>query len=166
MSVHTVVLAAGASSRYGTSPPKQEVLLPSVLAALRRSTAVDGIVVVIGAHELTTDVPTVRCPDWARGPGASLRCGLAALPADAEAAVIVLADGPHLNSQAVDRLVAAWHEEGEDVLAASYGGTRLHPVLLSRSVWGRVPDEGARLLPARLVVCDDLEPPGDVDLRE
>ncbi len=166
MSVHAVVLAAGASSRYGTSPPKQTVLLPHVLAALRRSTGVDGIVVVTGAHELTAVVPTVRCPDWARGPGASLRCGLAALPADVEAAVIVLADGPHLNSRAVDRLVAAWHEEGGDVLAASYGGTRLHPVLLSRSVWGRVPDEGARLLPARLVVCDDLEPPGDVDVRE
>jgi hypothetical protein len=27
-----------------------------------------------------------------------------------------------------------------------------------------VPDEGARQLPALLVPCDDLGPPGDVDL--
>jgi hypothetical protein len=28
-----------------------------------------------------------------------------------------------------------------------------------------VPDEGARALEARLVPCDDLSPPGDVDER-
>jgi hypothetical protein len=38
-------------------------------------------------------------------------------------------------------------------------------VLLARAVWADVPDEGARALPARLVPCDDLRPPGDVDLR-
>jgi CTP:molybdopterin cytidylyltransferase MocA len=165
VSVHAVVLAAGASSRYGTSPPKQEVLLPRVLAALRRSRALAGIVVVTGAHDVAADTPTVRCADWSRGPGTSLRCGLAALPADAEAAVVALADGPHLDERAVDRVIAAWRDDGGEVLAASYDGLRLHPVLLARAVWDRVPDEGARLLPARLVACDDLEPPGDVDVR-
>jgi hypothetical protein len=53
---------------------------------------------------------------------------------------------------------------GGDVVAASYGGIRLHPVLLARPVWDAVPDEGARSLPARLVACDDLRPPGDVDV--
>jgi hypothetical protein len=28
-----------------------------------------------------------------------------------------------------------------------------------------VPDDGARTLEARLVDCDDLTPPGDVDVR-
>jgi hypothetical protein len=28
-----------------------------------------------------------------------------------------------------------------------------------------VPDEGAKGLEARLVACDDLSPPGDVDVR-
>jgi hypothetical protein len=31
-------------------------------------------------------------------------------------------------------------------------------------MWERVPDEGARSLPARLVACDDLGAPGDVDV--
>jgi CTP:molybdopterin cytidylyltransferase MocA len=166
VSVYAVVLAAGASSRYGTAPPKQAEFLPSVLAALQRSTALDGVVVVIGAHDVIAEARVVRCSDWSRGPGASLRCGLAALPAEAEAAVVALADGPHLDSRAVDRVVAAWREAGEDVLAASYDGVRLHPVLLARAAWDRVPDEGARGLPAQLVACDDLEPPGDVDVRE
>ncbi|HET8895564.1 MAG TPA: NTP transferase domain-containing protein [Gaiellaceae bacterium] len=153
-----VVLAAGASSRYGTDPPKQAVHLPAVLAALRE---LDDVVVVLGAHEIETDARTVHCPDWERGPGASLRCGLTAI--DAEAAVVVLADGPQLDQRAVDRVVASWRDEGGDVVAASYGGVRLHPVLLARAAWGHVPDQGAKELPARLVPCDDLTPPGDVD---
>jgi CTP:molybdopterin cytidylyltransferase MocA len=162
MSIWAVVLAAGASSRYGTDPPKQDVYLAAVLAALEAST-VDDVVVVTGAHAL--DVASVHCPDWERGPGASLRCGLAALPEDAEAAVVVLADGPDLDPRAVDRVVEEWRAHGDEVVAATYGGVRLHPVLLARAIWDGVPDEGARPLPARLVSCDDLRAPGDVDER-
>jgi len=158
--IAAVVLAAGASSRYGTDPPKQVAFLPRVLAALRES-SVDEVVVVSGAHEL--DVESIPCPDWERGPGASLRCGLAALPGEAEAAVVVLADGPELDPRAVDRVVDDWRNSGGDAVAATYGGVRLHPVLLARGVWNEVPDEGAKSLPARLVPCDDLTPPGDVD---
>jgi nicotine blue oxidoreductase len=158
--IAAVVLAAGASSRYGTEPPKQVELLPQVLAALGES-SVDEVVVVSGAHALP--VKSIHCPDWERGPGASLRCGLAVLPREAEAAVVVLADGPDLDPRAVDRIVDDWHANGGDAVAASYGGVRLHPVLLARGVWDGVPDEGAKSLPARLVPCDDLRPPGDVD---
>ena len=161
--LYAVVLAAGASSRYGAAPPKQQVLLPRVLAALARAGTVDDVLVVVGAHDVDTGARTVRCDDWERGAGASLRCGLAALPEEADAAVVVLADGPHLDPRAVDRVVASWREAGGDVVAAAYGGVRLHPVLLARSAWKDVPDEGARTLPARLVDCSDLVPPGDVD---
>ena len=123
------------------------------------------MLVVTGAHRLETDARTVVCPEWERGPGASLRCGLAALPDDAEAALVVLADGPELDPRAVDRVTASWRDEGGDVVAATYGGVRLHPVLLARAAWARIPDDGARSLPARLVACDDLAPPGDVDVR-
>jgi CTP:molybdopterin cytidylyltransferase MocA len=158
--IAAVVLAAGASSRFGTAPPKQVALLPNVLAALRES-SVDEIVVVSGAHALPED--SVHCPDWERGPGASLRCGLASLTPEAEAAVVALADGPDLDPRAVDRVIEDWRAHGGDAVAATYGGVRLHPVLLARALWDDVPDEGARSLPARLVACDDLTPPGDVD---
>ncbi|HYZ75885.1 MAG TPA: nucleotidyltransferase family protein [Gaiellaceae bacterium] len=155
-----VVLAAGASTRFGA--PKQRLLLPEVLDRVRR-TSVDDVVVVLGAYEVETDARVVRCPGWAEGPGASLRCGLAALPPEADAAVVVLADGPDLAPEAVERVLREWRASGEPVVAASYGGERGHPVLLARSVWGTVPDEGARGLPTRLVPCDDLGAPGDVD---
>lgn len=159
--IAAIVLAAGASSRYGADPPKQVELLPKVLAALEES-SVDEIIVVSGAHALP--VESVPCPDWERGPGASLRCGLAALPTDAEAAIVALADGPDLDPRAVDRVIDDWRTHGGDAVAATYAGVRLHPVLLARTAWNDVPDEGAKSLPARLVACDDLTPPGDVDV--
>ena len=161
--VAAVVLAAGASSRFGS--PKQRILLEPVLERVRAST-VDDIVVVLGAHDVETNAPTVRCPDWEAGPGASLRCGLAALPPETEAAVVVLADGPELQPAAIERVVAAWRKGRGDVLAASYGGERGHPVVLGRSAWGRIPHAGARALEPVLIPCDDLGPPGDVDFAD
>ena len=64
---------------------------------------------------------------------------------------------------AIDRVVDVWRESGAEIVAATYGGDRGHPVLLARPVWERVPDQGARTLPALLVPCDDLGSPGDVD---
>jgi nicotine blue oxidoreductase len=129
---------------------------------LERLQALTQVIVVSGAYELEG---AVHCPDWARGPGASLRCGLAALAEDAEAAVVVLADGPDLAPAAIDRVVAAWEQTGAPLVAASYGGDRGHPLLLARSLWADVPDEGLRGLEPLLVPCDDLGSPGDVDYR-
>jgi nicotine blue oxidoreductase len=156
--IGAVVLAAGAATRFGG--PKQRLLLPAVLERVR---GVDPVVVVAGAYELEGAVP---CPDWERGPGASLRCGLAALPKETEAAVVVLADGPSLAPEAIDRVVGEWRRGGDPIVAASYGGERGHPLVLAREAWGSVPDEGLRALPARLVPCDDLGDPGDVDVPE
>jgi CTP:molybdopterin cytidylyltransferase MocA len=158
--IGAVLLAAGAATRFGA--PKQRLLVDHVVERVRAS-SVDEVVVVTGAYELETDAPVVHCPDWELGPGASLRCGLQALPDDAEAAIVVLADGPDLSSAAVDRLIQAWRSGAGGVLAASYGGERGHPVLLARSVWPSIPDEGARALTPALVACDDLGAPGDVD---
>jgi CTP:molybdopterin cytidylyltransferase MocA len=162
--VGAVVLAAGAATRFGA--PKQGLLLAEVLSRVRASEPVGEVVVVTGAHELEADARVVHCPDWELGGGASLRCGLRALPPETAAAVVVLADGPDLAPAAIDRVVAAWRDRAGEVVAASYGGVRGHPVVLGRAVWDDVPDEGARALEPVLVPCDDLGPPGDVDRPE
>ena len=120
--VAAVVLAAGAATRFGA--PKQELLLPEVLRRLE-SSPVDEIVVVEGAYRLRDGLlqdraRLVRCAEWEMGPGASLRCGLAALEDDVAAAVVVLADGPRLSPDAIARVIESWYEEGGEVVAASY----------------------------------------------
>lgn len=163
-----IVLAAGAASRFGSA--KQVLLLPRVLRRLEPLVA-DGtladVVVVEGAHPLPPVVPgarVVHCPDWADGPGASLRAGLAGLATreDVTAAVVVLADGPDLSPDAVRRVLAAAAED-EAVVAASYGGVRGHPLVVRREGWDAIPLEGLRSVRPRLVPCDDLGDPGDVD---
>lgn len=161
--IAAVVLAAGEASRFGS--PKQRLMLAGVLRAVRAS-SVDDVVVVEGAHELDTEERIVRCNTWRKGAGASLRCGLEALSGEVDAAVVVLVDGPDLAPEAIDRVIAAWRAGQGDVIAASYGGVRGHPVVLARSTWKDVPDEGARALDPVLVACDDLGAPGDVDYPE
>lgn len=168
--IGAVVLAAGAATRFGA--PKQQLLLSEVLARLS-SVPVDEIVVVAGAHDLLPcvtetqgNVRLVHCAEWDSGPGASLRCGLAALSPAAEAAVVVLADGPDLAPESVARVIEAWRADGGELVAASYDGVRGHPLLLARAAWGDVPDEGLRDREPRLVPCDDLGAPGDVDVPD
>jgi nicotine blue oxidoreductase len=157
--VAAVVLAAGEASRFGS--PKQNLLLPTVLARLEAA-SVDDVVVVQGAHRLETSATVVDCPAWRRGPGASLRCGLEALHDDVAVAVVVLADGPDLSPRAIERVLGAWRATG-GVVAASYDGARGHPLVLGREHWHDIPDEGLRDRPVELVACDDLGPPGDID---
>lgn len=160
--IAAVVLAAGAASRFGS--PKQQLLLGEVVERARRASELGDLVVVLGAHDVDTDARFVRCPEWANGPGASLRCGLAALDPGTDAAIVLLADGPDLDPAAIDRVVEAWRQTRAPVLAASYGGVRGHPVLLARAAWAELADEGARALEPVLVPCDDLGSPGDVDV--
>ncbi len=162
------MLAAGAATRFGS--PKQLLLLPYVLAGLRAA-QLEEITIVAGAYRIEENAHlplgnahVVACDDWARGPGASLRAGLAALAPEVDAALIVLADGPYLDPRAIARVVA--HHGDGPIIAASYDGLRGHPLLLARSRWGDVPDDGGRSLEAMLVPCDDLTPPGDIDTPE
>jgi len=168
--IAAIVLAAGEASRFGS--PKQRLLLPRVVERLA-SAPIDEIVIVAGAYELEpcSSEPQgppcrmVSCADWNLGPGASLRCGLDALAEHVEAAVVVLADGPNLAPEAVERVFASWRGAG-GIVAASYAGSRGHPLVLGRSDWNDIPDEGLRDRLVRLVPCDDLGAPGDVDTPE
>jgi nicotine blue oxidoreductase len=171
MTVAAVVLAAGAATRFGR--PKQRELLPRVLDRLAAS-PVDEIVVVEGAHELELPrddrlrglpIRLVHCDDWERGPGASLRCGLGALGDEVEAAVVALADGPQLSPQSVERVLTEWRMHG-GIVAASYAGSRGHPLVLPQDLWSSVPEQGLHDRPVHLVPCDDLGAPGDVDTPE
>src|SRR5579863_6092273 len=96
--LHVIVLAAGASTRFGS--PKQLVRLkgrPLLHLAVSRAVEVAGqaVTVVLGANaaELApllrhTPATVVINRDWAEGMGSSVRTGVARVPAAADAALL------------------------------------------------------------------------------
>lgn len=174
--IAAVVLAAGEGRRFGglkqLHPIEGTPMLERVLTVVEHA-GVDDRVVVLGAQadRVRDGIPlhgarVVVGDRWRDGQAASLRAGLAALGDETDAALVVLGDGPRLDPTAVDRLLAAHRRWPDQVLAADYGAGRSHPVVLPRSAWARLPERGegpGRTLPAQMVDCSDLAPPGDVD---
>jgi len=179
--VHAVVLAAGAGVRFGASKLTAAWADGALLDAALRTACdapVDGVIVVTGAHAgaveaavdafaraQATSVRTVACADHAAGMSASLRCGLGALPADAEGAFIFLGDMPRIPPGLTKRLLAALTDGA--LAAAPVVGARLgHPVLIARTLFepfshGAGDGGGGRILRAlgdalaRVPVTDD-----------
>ena len=143
--------------------PKQWELLPAVLERVALC-ELDQVVVVEGAHPLSLDEVTRRpLPRLGRGPGASLRCGLAALDDDGDARghrAGRRARARPSRRRARDRAPRRCRDPRRELRRRSQPSRRCSP----RSIWGAIPDEGARALDPVLVDCSDLEPPGDVDV--
>ncbi len=177
-----MLLAAGEGSRFGR--PKALVRLDGRTLAERgvtllRAGGADPVLVVTGAARLDLDpeyqAHTVYNGEWRTGMGSSLRAALRApaLPPDAGAVVVALADQPLVGPEAVARLIAAYRG-GATVAVAAYQGKPRNPVLLAREHWPGVVvtatgDQGARaFLRAHpdlvtLVECGDTGRPDDID---
>lgn len=181
-----LVLAAGGGSRMGRPKaliPYGGQLLVERACRLLGDAGCAPVLAVLGAAadevRAAASLPGVTCvrnPDWRTGMGSSLRVGLAALPADADAVVVTLVDTPLLGVGSVRRLAAAW-QAGAAAAVATYGGEPGHPVLLSRAVLSDVAaaatgDRGARAWlaahPDRVtkVACDGTGDPRDLDVPE
>ncbi|MBR0643951.1 NTP transferase domain-containing protein [Plastoroseomonas hellenica] len=88
----------------------------------------------------------VHAEDYAEGLSASLKAGLAALPADAEGVMICLGDMPLVSTAMLDRLLAGFDpEEGRAIVMPTYRGKQGNPM-----VWGR------EFLPAMLAITGDV----------
>jgi len=126
-----VVLAAGASRRLGR--PKQLVEAAGVPLVVRTIRALAahcdrGVICVIGAGGEAVravldglDVTIIDNPDWSEGIAASIRCGVAHVPADARAILLTVCDQPRVGSADFARLVAAGRDAPSAVVAAGYG---------------------------------------------
>ncbi|MDU0371565.1 nucleotidyltransferase family protein [Hymenobacter endophyticus] len=154
-----LLLAAGASTRLGR--PKQLVQFRGQ-SLLRRAaeTAVQAaagapVVVVTGAlhEELLPELgalplQVVRCPEWERGMGASLKTGLRLLDQllpSPSGVLVMLCDQPLVTPQLLLELQAAQQQTTLPIVASAYAGTQGVPVLFAAAavpLLRQLPDAG------------------------
>jgi len=182
--LHAIVLAAGASTRFGS--PKQLVRVagrPLLHSALARAADVAGsaVSVVLGAHaaELTpllthSQALIVINRDWREGIASSIRTGVLRLPPSCNAVLLMLADQAAVTVEDLKRLVSAWRRQPDYIVAARYGMTTGVPAIFPRSVFADLAalrgDTGARALlqrnPDRVVRVPMASAAIDIDTPE
>ncbi|MCL3836517.1 nucleotidyltransferase family protein [Aeromicrobium duanguangcaii] len=171
-----IVLAAGEGRRYGMPKALARASDGRPWCTRAVDTLVEGgcdeVVVVLGAmaetalHLVPSHAEVVLARDWADGPSASLRAGLAAT--SAEVALVTLVDLPDLTPRSVVRLLAG--ADDSTVARATYGGRPGHPVVVGRRHWpaltdGRRPGDVLAALGATTVDCSALGGGDDIDHR-
>lgn len=162
-----------------------KTVLERTLENVRASLASE-IVLVLGyaADEVekqlsTSGIRVVRNAEYQQGMGASLRAGLAAVGAEATAALIILADQPLVQAATMNQLMEGHLHGRPQILIPTYRGFRGNPVLLDRSVFPEVQglsgDVGCRAIFGdhtegirKLAVDDpgillDIDSPADVE---
>lgn len=154
-----LLLAAGRSERFGAdkllAPLHGHPMLFWSAAAV--ATAVDALYVVVptGAPARAAAVGGIRAVIVEHatrdgGMASSIGAGVAALPSEADAVVIALADQPLVAPDVVRLLCARWREGGVAAVVPRYRDRRGNPVLFGRSCFDALSalrgDSGARSL--------------------
>lgn len=158
--LHAVVLAAGASTRFGS--PKQLVRLsgrPLLHTAVTRASEVTGnaLIVVLGAGAAQLAPLLKHSPgsivinhDWREGIASSIRVAVARLPATCAGVMLTLADQAAVSADDLKRLAGTWRKQPQYIAAALYGGACGAPAIFPRSSFRALAqlrgDAGARPL--------------------
>jgi molybdenum cofactor cytidylyltransferase len=139
-----IILSGGASRRMGTPKALLRFQNETFLDRLIRvfSAVCNPIIVVVGEHSdkirsgiaRSSDVLFVLNPDPERGMLSSLQCGLALVPPDAEAAMFLPVDHPHLELSTIQTLAARFHADRAPVTVPIYAGEHGHPVCIAHSL--------------------------------
>jgi molybdenum cofactor cytidylyltransferase len=182
--LHAIVLAAGASTRFGSAKQLARVGgHPLLHTAVARAAGVAGaaVTVVLGANasELTpllthTQSSIVINRDWREGMASSIRAGVARLPPSCTAALLMVVDQAAVTLEDLQRLLGVWRRQPEYIAAAHYGATTGVPAIFPRSSFPELQalrgDVGARQLlrrnPDRVVRVPMQRAAIDIDTPE
>ncbi|WP_291860224.1 molybdopterin-binding/glycosyltransferase family 2 protein [Bradyrhizobium sp.] len=163
--VAAIILAAGRSTRMGGPNKLLAELGGKTLVRLVTEQALASkasSVVVVTGHQAQQvekalaglNVKLVRNPDFAEGLASSVKSGIAAVPPDADGAVICLGDMPLISAGLIDRLIETFAPDRGNLIAVPVSdGRRGNPVLWSRRFFNELMtldgDIGARHLIAK-----------------
>jgi molybdenum cofactor cytidylyltransferase len=182
--LHAIVLAAGASTRFGSAKQLARVGgHPLLHTAVSRAAEVAGnaVLVVLGAHasELTpllahSQASVIINREWREGMASSIRAGVARLPPSCTAVLLMVVDQVAVTKEDLQRLVSAWRRQPEYIAAAHYGAVSGVPAIFPRSSFSDLQalrgDSGARQLlrrnPDRLVRVPMERAAIDIDTPE
>ncbi len=143
-----VLLAAGLSSRMGKNKLLVQLEGESVLrraVGTAREAGLRPLLVVLG-HErerAQAELEGLGCeivvnPDYARGMNTSLRAGIAAVPPEADAAVVMLADMPFVSAAMIRELVARWRAAQAPLAISLYDGVIAPPTVYGRALFPEI----------------------------
>jgi molybdenum cofactor cytidylyltransferase len=161
--VAAIVLAAGKSSRMA---PRHKLLVPDSSGRAMVARVIDTLlasrarpILVVTGHRAAEvraalsgrPVSFVTADDYEDGLSASLRAGLAAVPAAAAAAMVMLGDMPLVTAGSIDRLIEAYDaDEGRLIITPTHQGQVGNPILWDRRYFPAMMalqgDSGARSL--------------------
>ncbi len=143
--IAALVMAAGLSRRMA---PANKLLLPMPDGRLMIAQTVDHAlasganpVIVVTGHQdaeikaalAGRQVQFTYAADYAAGMSASLRAGIAALPATASAVLVCLGDMPLVAPETLNRIITAFDPaEGREIIIPVHAGKRGNPVLWAR----------------------------------
>ena len=138
MRVVAILLAAGSSRRFGgdklRAPYRGLPLVEHALGALASCPGIDETLLVVRPDtppaQARPGVRWVPNPRYAEGMGTSLRMGVEAAPADADAYLVALADMPGTTPALVASLLARWAAARDRIVVPVHRGHRGHPVIL------------------------------------
>jgi molybdenum cofactor cytidylyltransferase len=149
--IGAVILAAGASSRFGK--PKQLIQFGGK-SLLRRAVDAAGaagcsptvVVVGSGSESVTrelqeTDAAVVPNRQWQRGIGSSIRTGVQHLTdnaKDVDAIVLLVCDQPFVDDRVIKQLIALHEKTRKPIVASSYADTLGIPALFERACFSEL----------------------------
>ncbi|MGH6789803.1 MAG: NTP transferase domain-containing protein [Pseudolabrys sp.] len=160
--IAAVVLAAGRSTRMGAINKLIAEMggkpLVRIAAEQALASRASPVIVVTGHQKEKVEaalkglnVRFVHNPDYAEGLGTSLKAGIAAVPENADGAIVCLGDMPQVDAALIDRLLATFDpERGALIVVPTIDGRRGNPVVWARrffhELMGIGGDIGARHL--------------------
>jgi molybdenum cofactor cytidylyltransferase len=146
--VACIILAAGVSSRFGTTKQlfkfKGRSLVQRALDAANGSLA-DYVLLVLGSNSdsILSKIDPGRAElvlnkDYARGQATSIKSGISNLPEDSDSAILMVADQPFLTSSHLNMMVREFNKAKDRVIILSSKGEARNPVLIPRLLFPKL----------------------------
>jgi molybdenum cofactor cytidylyltransferase len=184
--IFAVVLAAGSSTRFGRTKQLEKFEGVSLAAgAVRKAESVCGELTVLVTGKDWQKVADTCAPlagyfvintDYEQGLASSIACGVRAVADSADAILLMLSDLPLVTTEHLTKLVNAWAESPQTIVASAFEDTLGPPIVFPKADFDALMqlsgDRGARPIidankeRVQAIVCEeaafDIDRPEDL----